>query len=131
MAGASRGIGLAIAEELMAAGAHVVRLGRSLADQTAERRTDIRCDVTVAGEVASAAERVGAARGAVDILVHSAGTFVLGDLAGTSPADFAEQVASNLVAPFLVRRTSPRSTGYAGCTAPCSRTSRARACAPR
>ena len=37
VAGASRGIGLAIAEELMAAGAHVVRLARSLPDQAAER----------------------------------------------------------------------------------------------
>ena len=104
VAGASRGIGLAIAEELMAAGAHVVRLGRSLADQTAERRTDITCDLTVAAQVAAAAERVAAARGGADILVHNAGTFALGSLAGTSPAEFGEQVTSNLVAPFLVLR---------------------------
>ena len=104
VAGASRGIGLAIAEELMAAGAHVVRLSRSLSDQAAERRTDIRCDVTRPEEVAAAADRVGAERGAPDILVHNAGGFLVRSLAETAPAEFADQVASNLTAPFLVLR---------------------------
>lgn len=102
--GASRGIGLAIAEELMAAGAHVVRLARSVADHAAERRTDIRCDVTQAEEVAAAADRVHTERGAPDLLVLNAGTFLLRPLVETTPAEFAEQVASNLTAAFLVLR---------------------------
>jgi NAD(P)-dependent dehydrogenase (short-subunit alcohol dehydrogenase family) len=103
VAGASRGIGLAIAEELMAAGAHVVRLARSLADAEGERRTDIRCDVTDPDAVESAARRVMAA-GAPDLLVHNAGAFLLRPLIETTPAEFAGQVAGNLTGPFLVLR---------------------------
>ena len=45
--GASRGIGLAVAEAFQATETmHVVRLARSLQDRAAERRTDIACDVT-------------------------------------------------------------------------------------
>jgi NADP-dependent 3-hydroxy acid dehydrogenase YdfG len=102
--GASRGIGLAIAEELMAAGAHVVRLARSLDDASAERRTDIRCDVADAAAVADAADRVLAEFGAADLLVLNAGTFLLKSLAETAPTEFEEQVASNLTGPFLVLR---------------------------
>lgn len=102
--GASRGIGLAVAEELMAAGAHVVRLARSLEDAAVERRTDVRCDVTDAAAVADAADRVHAERGAVDLLVLNAGTFLLKALAETAPPEFQEQIASNLTGPFLVLR---------------------------
>jgi len=102
--GASRGIGLAVAEELQAAGAHVVRLARSLADAERERRTDLRCDVTDPASVARAAGRVLAARGAPDVLVNAAGVFLVAPLAETSPQDFGAQLAGNLVAPFLVLR---------------------------
>ena len=102
--GASRGIGLAVAEELMAAGAHVVRLARSLADARSDRRTDIRCDVTDAAALADAAGRVHAELGAADLLVVNAGTFLLKSLAETAPTEFQEQVASNLTGPFLVLR---------------------------
>jgi len=104
VAGASRGIGLAIAEELMAAGAHVVRLARSLADAEGDRRTDLRCDVTDPEAVEAAARRVVAAVGAPDLLVHVAGAFLLRPLAETTPAEFAGQVAGNLTGPFLVLR---------------------------
>lgn len=104
VAGASRGIGLAIAEELMAAGAHVVRLARSLADAEGDRRTDLRCDVTDPGAVEEAARRVVAALGAPDLLVHVAGAFLLRPFAETTPAEFAGQVAGNLTGPFLVLR---------------------------
>lgn len=104
VAGASRGIGLAIAEEMQAAGAHVVRLARSLADAAVERRTDIRCDLTRPAEVAAAADRVARELGAPDILVHSAGTFLVRPFAETMPEEFAEQIAGNLTAPFLVLR---------------------------
>jgi NAD(P)-dependent dehydrogenase (short-subunit alcohol dehydrogenase family) len=104
VAGASRGIGLAVAEELMAAGAHVVRLARSLADAEGERRTDIRCDLSRPDEVAAVARRVVAALGAPDLVVHVAGSFLARSLAETTPAEFAEQVAGNLTGPFLVLR---------------------------
>jgi NAD(P)-dependent dehydrogenase (short-subunit alcohol dehydrogenase family) len=104
VAGASRGIGLAIAEELMAAGAHVVRLARSLPEAEGERRTDLRCDLSVADEVEAVARRVVAAMGAPDVLVHAAGSFLVRPLAETAPAEFAGQVTGNLTAPFLVVR---------------------------
>lgn len=104
VAGASRGIGLAVAEELMAAGAHVVRLARSLADAEGERRTDIRCDLADPGQVAAAAARVGEAVGAPDVLVHVAGAFLVRALLETTPEEFAAQVTGNLTGPFLVLR---------------------------
>jgi len=102
--GASRGIGLAVAEELQAAGAHVVRLARSLADAAAERRTDFRCDVADPAAVARVARAVLEARGAPDILVNAAGVFLVAALPDTTPEAFAAQLAGNLVAPFLVVR---------------------------
>jgi NAD(P)-dependent dehydrogenase (short-subunit alcohol dehydrogenase family) len=104
VAGASRGIGLAVAEELRAAGAHVVRLARSLADAEAERRTDLACDVADARAVERAAGRVLQARGAPDLVVHAAGIFLVEPLARTTPEAFDAQLAANLVAPFLVTR---------------------------
>jgi len=104
VAGASRGIGLAIAEALQGAGAHVVRLARSLADAEADRRTDLRCDVTRADDVARAAGRVLKGRGAPDILVHSAGMFTLGAVEAVRPDDLRGMLEANLVGPFLVLR---------------------------
>lgn len=104
VAGASRGIGLAVAEELQAAGAHVVRLARSLADAEAERRTDLACDVADAAAVSRMARRVLDARGAPDIVVNAAGVFLVKSLADTTPEEFGAQLAGNLVAPFLVTR---------------------------
>lgn len=102
--GGSRGIGLAVAEALQGAGAHVVRLARSLADAEGERRTDLACDVTDAASVARVARRVLDARGAPDVVVNAAGVFLVAPLAETSPEAFAGQLAGNLVAPFLLLR---------------------------
>lgn len=104
VAGASRGIGLAIAEELQGAGAHVVRLARSVHDAEHERRTDLRCDVTKPEDVRRVARRVFRARGAPDILVNNAGAFLLKPLADTTPVEFAGQLAANVVGPFVVLR---------------------------
>ena len=104
VAGASRGIGLAIAEELQAAGAHVVRLARSLADAERERRTDLACDVTDPAAVARAAQRVLDARGAPDVVVNVAGVFLVAALVETTPEAFTAQLVGNLVAPVLVLR---------------------------
>jgi len=104
VAGASRGIGLAVAEQLGAAGAHVVRLARSLADAERAERTDLACDVTNPDDVARVARRVLDARGAPDVLVIVAGAFLVSPLAETAPEQFGAQLAANLVAPFLVLR---------------------------
>lgn len=104
VAGASRGIGLAIAEELQAAGAHVVRLARSLTDAERDRRTDLACDLTRPEDVARASARVLRERGAPDVLVNAAGTFLLKPLAETTSAEFAAELATNLAGPFTVLR---------------------------
>src|SRR2546425_840028 len=102
--GASRGIGLAVAELLHTAGAHVVRLARTLVDGTADRRTDLRCDVTDPAAVDRAVGRVLTDRGVPDIVVNNAGIFFIKPVAETTPDDFTRTIAVNLMAPFLVTR---------------------------
>ena len=102
--GASRGIGAAVAEAFGAIGGTVVRVARSLADGRRDGRLDIRADLTDAAQVAGMAERVRGEVGVPDIVVHSAGGFLLKRLADTTPEEFDEQVRVNLRAAFLVAR---------------------------
>jgi len=145
--GASRGIGLAVAEVLHAARAHVVRLARSLVDATADGRTDLRCDVTDPAAVERVVGRVLTDRGVPDIVVNNAGIFFVKPVAETTPDEFSRTIAVNLVAPFLLARALVphlvrRGTGhlvtigsisdhvaFTGSTAYAAR--RARACARR
>jgi NADP-dependent 3-hydroxy acid dehydrogenase YdfG len=102
--GASRGIGLAVADELRAAGAHVVRLSRSLTDGSGERETTLRCDVRREEDVGRAVERVQGELGTPDIVVNNAGVFFVKVLAETTLAEFTQSVATNVTGPFLVAR---------------------------
>ncbi len=102
--GASRGIGHAVAEQLHAAGAHVVRLARSLVDRTTDGWTDLRCDVTDPAAVERAVGRVLAEPGLPDIVVNNAGIFFIKPVEETTPADFSRTIAVNLTASFLVTR---------------------------
>lgn len=102
--GASRGIGLAVADELRAAGAHVVRLARSLQDGSAERETTLRCDVTSPEDVARAVRTLKSELGVPHIVVSNAGLFIIKPLTDTSPADFLQSIATNLTGPFLIAR---------------------------
>jgi len=99
--GASRGIGLAVADALGASGWHVVRLARSLASGSAERRTDIACDVTKPADVDRAVARVEHELGVPDVLVNNAGIFFIKPLAETTHADFTATLTTNLTAAFL------------------------------
>ncbi len=102
--GASRGIGLAIAEALCGAGLHVVRLARSLEDASSPQRTDLRCDVTREDDVDRAVDTVIKKIGAPDIVVNNAGSFLLKPLIETTWIEFANQISVNLTASFLVLR---------------------------
>lgn len=102
--GASRGIGLAVADELRAAGAHVVRLARSLHDASGDRLTDLQCDVTAPAEVDRAIGRLVSDLGVPDIVVNNAGIFMIKPLMETTPADFTATLATNLTGPYLVAR---------------------------
>ncbi len=102
--GASRGIGLAVADALRAWGMHVVRVARSLSDATVERRTDIACDVTKPADIERALSRVERELGVPDVLVNNAGIFFIKPLADTTPADFTSTITTNLTAAFLFAR---------------------------
>ena len=102
--GASRGIGGAVSDELRAAGAHVVRLARSLSDGSSERQTDFRCDVSDAGQVDRVVAKVLKELRAPDIVVNNAGIFFIKSLEETTVQDFAQAIAVNLMGPFLVAR---------------------------
>lgn len=107
--GASRGIGLAVAESLAASGAWVAMVAR--------RREPLeRAAARVGGhpftaDVASPAEVERLGRGVVDTLgappvaiVNAAGAFGLGSLVETEPEEFARQLDANLRGPFHVIR---------------------------
>ena len=103
--GASRGIGLAVAEALRAwvDDMHVVRLARSLQAASGARLTDIPCDVTQPEEVDRAVSQV-LELGVPDVVVNNAGIFMIKALADTTPEDFTTTLATNLTAPFLIAR---------------------------
>lgn len=102
--GASRGIGLAVADELRAAGAHVVRLARSLRDASGDRLTDLQCDVTRPEDVERTVGRLVGELGVPHLVVNNAGIFFIKPLEETTPADFTAALATNLTGPFLIAR---------------------------
>jgi 3-oxoacyl-[acyl-carrier protein] reductase len=77
--GSTRGIGLAIAQTLYAAGAKVAIVGRELqraksaAQDLGERATAVACDVSRSDQVEAAITAAEAVLGPVDILVNNAG----------------------------------------------------------
>jgi len=112
--GASRGIGLATARALAAAGARVALVARS-AERLAALARELReahgvdavalpCDVRDVAAAARAAADAAARLGAVDVLVNNAGVFSLAPVEGTDPAEFARTLEANLVAPFAFAR---------------------------
>ncbi|HXF96618.1 MAG TPA: SDR family oxidoreductase [Gemmatimonadales bacterium] len=103
--GASRGIGLAVAQALRGAGARVVRLARSLPDGGGDSDTTLRCDLGDPASVERAAARILAAFGVPDVVVNNAGTFFVKPLVETTPEEFREGLAVNLTGPFLVVRS--------------------------
>ena len=102
--GASRGIGLAVADAFHALRMHVVRLARSLPEKSAERRTDIPCDVTRPADVDRALARVEQDLGVPDVIVNNAGIFLIKPLAETTVADFTTTLTTNLTSAFLIAR---------------------------
>lgn len=96
VAGASRGIGLAIAKGLAAAGAEVVLAARSLdklkAEAAAINGTAIALDVTKSESIRAAAE----AAGEIDILVNVAGTNIRKRFEDYTPDEYRMILDTNL-----------------------------------
>jgi NADP-dependent 3-hydroxy acid dehydrogenase YdfG len=109
--GASRGIGLAIATTLAGDGVRVALLARnpdalaSAATAVGSGALPVVCDVRDPGAVARAADAIAVAFGDVPhVLVCAAGLFPLQAVAETTPDEFADVIASNLLGPFLIAR---------------------------
>jgi NAD(P)-dependent dehydrogenase (short-subunit alcohol dehydrogenase family) len=102
--GASRGIGAATAELLASEGAQVIRVARSLSAGSHGSFHDVPCDLTDPAQVNRLGVRIVTQHGAPDIVVSNAGSFLLRPLEETDPAEFQQQLAVNLAAPFHVAR---------------------------
>lgn len=100
--GASRGIGLAVAESLAAAGATVIRIARTLPDASPARFVDLRCDLADPPQIAGTATRILREHGPPAVVVQNAGLWVLAPFEETRPEDLDRLYALNLRAPFLL-----------------------------
>jgi NADP-dependent 3-hydroxy acid dehydrogenase YdfG len=110
--GASRGIGLAIATSLAAAGARLTLIARDASrlepHATALRANALACDVGDGRSVDRAVASITSSIGAPDILVNNAGLFQLAPVDETTVDAFTAAVEVNLVAPFrLIRAFLP------------------------
>lgn len=108
--GASRGIGLAIAQALVGAGAQVTMVARGAealrgaATALGDRARALPCDVTDVAAIAELCNVLPAGNHAPDILVNNAGIFPLAALDVMDPLEFERAVRVNLVAPFFLLR---------------------------
>lgn len=111
--GASRGLGRAIARALAEAGADVVLMARdnaALQSVAAEvkavgrRALALPCDVTSEAQVATAAEQVRSAFGAVHILVNSAGINIRKPITEFTREEWRRVLDTNLTGVFLMCR---------------------------
>jgi NAD(P)-dependent dehydrogenase (short-subunit alcohol dehydrogenase family) len=107
--GASRGIGHAVARALVEAGAWVGMVARTERDLVEAAQAlggyAIPADISAAADVHRiAAYLFELLDGPPDLLINSAGTFLLAPFAETDPAAFDRQVDINLRGPFLLTR---------------------------
>jgi len=109
--GASRGIGLAIARQLAAAGVRVALVARSAGELSARAAelgpaaVAIPADLTVAEDVARVVAATRAEFGDVpELLVNNAGIFIPKPLHVLTADEFERTMRVNLVSPFLVLR---------------------------
>ncbi len=99
--GASRGIGRAVADRLLAEGARVARLARSLVPAVGERVIDLAADLVDDASREAALDRI-LALGVPDLVVNNAGAFTLGAFESQPLADLDRLYRTNLRAPFAV-----------------------------
>jgi len=108
--GSTRGIGLAIAGALHAAGAKVAIVGRDIAKAEAaaarfgDRAAAVACDVAVAGPVEAAIAAAERALGPIDILVNNAGLTRDNILLRLTEADWDVVLDANLKGAFHTTR---------------------------
>ena len=104
--GASRGIGLAIAQALAGAGARVVMLARSrqllhdVAAAIGPHAVPMACDLARAEDVERVLGDLASRFGTPDILVSNAGAFTLAPMGSTPMREVEALLAVNLLAPY-------------------------------
>ena len=108
--GGSRGIGLAIAQALVAAGAQVAITGRNAAHLSAAQRAlegsgpgaveTLQADVRRYDEVRRAVDAAVARFGGLDIVVNNAGVGIFTDVASMTPEQWSAVVDTNLTGVF-------------------------------
>jgi short-subunit dehydrogenase len=109
--GASSGVGYALAVALARAGADVWALGRdedrldSLVASAGDNIVPLVVDLESDDELERVASELLSNRERFDVLVHSAGAFVLGGARELSTAEFDRQVRVNLRAPFVLTQS--------------------------
>jgi 3-oxoacyl-[acyl-carrier protein] reductase len=110
--GSTRGIGLAIARTLLAAGAKVAVVGRDLeraravASDLGDRAAGFNCDVADAGQVDAAVAAAEKALGPIDILVNNAGLTRDNILLRLTDADWDTVLDANLKGAFHTTRAT-------------------------
>jgi NADP-dependent 3-hydroxy acid dehydrogenase YdfG len=109
--GASRGIGAAVARSLVAEGARVALVARSvdvlgsLARSLGHGATAVACDLGDPAAVERASREIMTlAGGAPDVVVNNAGAFSIAPAHETSVDVFRRTLETNLVAPFALAR---------------------------
>lgn len=110
--GGTKGIGRAIAAELLGAGATVVVCGRnepeSLPAAAGRQARFVTCDVRKADECARLVEETKSLHGRLDILVNNAGGSPYAEAATASPRFSEAIVALNLLAPIHMSQAAHR-----------------------
>lgn len=108
--GASRGLGLVLARQLVQRGAKVAllardgdKLDRALKQFTAasDRVLAIPCDVTNESEVQKAIEKVRRILGPIDVLINNAGRIAVGPMDTMTEAEYRESLDLHFWAPFF------------------------------
>jgi 3-oxoacyl-[acyl-carrier protein] reductase len=109
--GSTRGIGLAIARTLHAAGAKVAIVGRDaerarvVAGELGDRTTGVGCDVAVGNQVDAAVASAEAALGPITLLVNNAGLTRDNILLRLTDDDWDQVLDANLKGAFHTTRT--------------------------
>jgi hypothetical protein len=110
--GGTKGIGAAIAERFLAAGAGVVVCGRrepgSVPEANGRSAQYVGADVRDAAAASDLVSETVARLGRLDVLVNNAGGSPDADAATVSPRFFERIVALNLLAPFYVAQPANR-----------------------
>ena len=107
--GAGRGMGVDIARAALAAGHAVVATGRNTDTVTdavgeADELLVVELDVTSPASAEAAVQAALDRFGRIDVLVNNAGNFFAGFFEELSPAQFDQQIATNLGGPLNVTR---------------------------